>query len=303
MDIKHLNYFIEVVEQNFNLTKAAEVLYISQPTLSIMINDFERNRDVKLFQRKGQKIVGLTTVGERYYHDALSVIEQYNEMIHNLKHQDEKMSGKVVLGIPPLAGSLLFADVLPQLIEQHPQVKFDIVEKGAEALKAALLADQLDIAMLLTPLGLPDHLIESYEIAQSEMVVFTSKKSELAQSNQLVDWFDLRHQRQAILDPVFMIHHQLNGAFYRRGLDPNVFLKSITWDLLINTVRLVDDLYTILPIKITDIINTDDLAILPMKEPLNWCVNICRLKKSHYEPTEDRIFRELVEQFDTPVTK
>ncbi len=303
MDIKHLNYFIEVIEQNFNLTKAAEVLYISQPTLSIMINDFERNRNVRLFKRKGQKIIGLTTTGERYYHDALAVIDQYNEMIRNLNHQDETISGKVILGISPVVGSLLFADVLPKLIEQHPQVKFTIVEKGAEDLKADLLTGQLDITILLMPLGIPEYLVESYEIAQSEMVVFTSQNNELAKLNRFIDWHDLRNQRQAILDPTFMIHHQLNGAFYRRGLDPNVFLKSITWDFLINTVRLVDDLFTILPHKITDIINTDNLAILQMNEPLNWCVNICRLKKAHYEPTEDRIFRELVNQFNTPVTK
>lgn len=41
MDIKHLRFFIAIVENNFNLSRTAQQLYISQPTLSIMINDFE----------------------------------------------------------------------------------------------------------------------------------------------------------------------------------------------------------------------------------------------------------------------
>ncbi|WP_143931453.1 LysR family transcriptional regulator, partial [Rodentibacter pneumotropicus] len=41
MDIRHLRYFVAIVENNFNLSKTAQNLYISQPTLSMMISDFE----------------------------------------------------------------------------------------------------------------------------------------------------------------------------------------------------------------------------------------------------------------------
>lgn len=60
MDIKHLYYFLSIVEHNFNLSRAAESLYIVQPTLSTMINDFEKNEKVDLFNRKKGRIVGLT---------------------------------------------------------------------------------------------------------------------------------------------------------------------------------------------------------------------------------------------------
>lgn len=52
MDIKQIRYFIAIVENHFNLSQAAELLYVSQPTLSMMINDFEKRENVKLFKRK-----------------------------------------------------------------------------------------------------------------------------------------------------------------------------------------------------------------------------------------------------------
>lgn len=51
MDIKHLRFFIAIVENNFNLSRTAQQLYISQPTLSIMINDFEEKQGIKLFNK------------------------------------------------------------------------------------------------------------------------------------------------------------------------------------------------------------------------------------------------------------
>lgn len=41
MDIKHLRYFIGIVENGFNLSRTSQNLYISQPALSMMINEFE----------------------------------------------------------------------------------------------------------------------------------------------------------------------------------------------------------------------------------------------------------------------
>lgn len=297
MDIKHLNYFKEIVDQNFNLTKAAEVLYISQPTLSIMINDFEKDREVKLFKRRGQKIVGLTNTGERYYNDAIEVINKYHDMLWNLNRDEEDVSGRVILGIPPVVLSVLFAEVLPKLIESNPQVKFEIIEKGAQELKTDLLTEKVDVAILLMPHGMADFLVESYEIERSEMAVFASKKNPLTKKKGLLEWKDISKYRLAFFDETFMMHHHIKAAFLRRGLDASLFLTSISWDFLLNSVRLVDDLYTFLPKAMANAINNEGIEILEMKEPVIWSVHVCRMKKTHYDPTEDHIFREIVSQF------
>ena len=93
MDIKHLRYFISIVNNDFNLSRTAQNLYISQPTLSIMINDFESREGTSLFKRNNGKIVGLTYIGEKYYDDAQEVIKKYNEMQMNLHEAADTMAG------------------------------------------------------------------------------------------------------------------------------------------------------------------------------------------------------------------
>lgn len=99
MDIKHLRFFIAIVENNFNLSRTAQQLYISQPTLSIMINDFEEKQGIKLFNKKYNKILGLTMTGKQFYEDSLEVIRKYDKMHQNLFSTNQKLDGNITIAI------------------------------------------------------------------------------------------------------------------------------------------------------------------------------------------------------------
>src|SRR3712207_3899461 len=92
MDIRHLRYFIAIVENAFNLTKTSQILYISQPTLSMMITEFEMTEGVQIFNRKKGKIIGLTYLGENYYNDAKDVIHRYTQMKQNLDRKSTRLN-------------------------------------------------------------------------------------------------------------------------------------------------------------------------------------------------------------------
>lgn len=108
MDIKHLRYFIGIVENGFNLSRTSQNLYISQPALSMMINEFEHQENIALFTRANGKIRGLTYVGENYYRDAKELLKKYNQMNKNLHKKEQEMTGRISIGIPPLILSLIF---------------------------------------------------------------------------------------------------------------------------------------------------------------------------------------------------
>nr|WP_235925370.1 LysR family transcriptional regulator [Streptococcus catagoni] len=59
MDIKQIRYFLAIVESHFYLSQAAELLYVSRSTLSMMINEFEKRENVKLFKRTKGRLRGL----------------------------------------------------------------------------------------------------------------------------------------------------------------------------------------------------------------------------------------------------
>lgn len=296
MDIKQLRYFMTIVENNFNLSRAAEILYVSQPTLSMMINEFEKREEIKLFKREKGRIKGLTYLGENYYKDAGEVLKNYNEMLINLHDSTKGVKGTVNIGIPPFILSVVFSTVMPRLILENSDIKFNIVETGAYNLKNELLLGNVDIAVLLSPTGLAENLIETYTIQESELAVYVSKNHKLAKRKHLT-WQDLDNEKLAIFDPTFMINHLLLEAFERHQVHPNVILTSGSWDFMLNSTKINHEIMTILPTPINTTYHGDDVVCILMEQPIMWRVVLARLRKENYSNVEAYIMDSLIQSF------
>lgn len=296
MDIKQLRYFMTIVENNFNLSRAADILYVSQPTLSMMINEFEKREGIKLFKREKGRIKGLTYLGENYYKDACEVLKSYNDMFINLHDSSKGVKGTINIGIPPFILSVVFATVMPKLILENPDIKFNIVETGAFNLKNELLLGNVEIAVLLSPTGLAENLIETYAIQESELAVYVSKNHKLAKK-KLIKWHDLDSEKLAIFDPTFMINHLLLEAFKRHQIHPNIILTSGSWDFMLNSTKINHEIMTILPTPINTTYQGDDVVCIPMEQPVKWSVVLARLRKENYSKVEAYIIDSLIQSF------
>ncbi|MDR1781944.1 MAG: LysR family transcriptional regulator [Bacilli bacterium] len=76
MNIKHLNYFREIVNCEFNLSEAARKLNITQPSLSMLISSWENSYDICLFKKINSRFTGLTGAGEYVYNYATEMLEK-----------------------------------------------------------------------------------------------------------------------------------------------------------------------------------------------------------------------------------
>ncbi|QPB42487.1 LysR family transcriptional regulator [Rodentibacter haemolyticus] len=297
MDIKHLRYFISIVDNGFNLSRASQHLYISQPALSIMINEFEQREGIALFKRSQGKIAGLTYIGENYYRDAKDILKRYHDMHTNLHHISKEINGHIRIGIPPLILSMLFSEVIPSLILDNPNIRFSVQETGAFVLKSELLLDKIDFAVLLYPEKIPRTLIDSFEIHASELSVFFSPRHRLAQK-EILTWQDLNHEKMVLFDQSFMIHHLLKEAFERYNIYPQIITQSSSWDYLLSAVKSNSELLTILPLPIAEQFPSTEFICRRIEEPIKWKVTLCRLKKSNYSQIEDHILDMLLRKFE-----
>lgn len=298
MDIKHLRYFIGIVENGFNLSRASQGLYISQPALSMMINEFEQRESVQLFKRAGGKIIGLTYIGDKYYQDAKLLIKQYNKMNRALHNQEDEVTGEIKIGIPPLILSVLFSKILPRLIYENKHISFSIKEQGAFTLRNELLLGNIDFATLLYPEKISHNIIDSFEIYTSELAVFCSPNHLFARKEQ-IEWQDLHKQNMIIFDQTFMIYQQLKEAFERYNVYPNILYESTSWDFLYYTAKSNDDIITILPLATAEFHPDNNLISRKIKDPVRWKVTLCRLKKQSYSNIENYIFDKLLSFFRT----
>lgn len=135
MNLNQLYYFRELAEQR-QYTKAAESLYISQPTLSVSIKQLEKELHCKLFKHSG-RFVELTKYGRIFYNTVVSSLNTLDTGKKRLKQTISQDRGNIhIAGIPTAIGTLLpnivtayqqYADSSPHFI-YHDNPSYQICE-------------------------------------------------------------------------------------------------------------------------------------------------------------------------------
>ena len=96
MDINRLEEFI-VLADCLNYSKAANLLFLTQPVLSRHITDLEKTLGVQLFVRDTHK-VALTPIGELAVHEIGAVMESYHKAMRNIKLATDNLNGRIAVG-------------------------------------------------------------------------------------------------------------------------------------------------------------------------------------------------------------
>ena len=152
MEIRVLKYFLTVVREE-GINRAAEVLHITQPTLSRQLSGLEEEIGVKLFERGARKIT-LTREGmllRRRAEEILSLVQKTEE---ELTEQEELLDGKIVIGSGELAAVWILPDLIGAFSEKYPLVTFDLFTANADLVKEQMEKGLVDVGILLEPIDM-----------------------------------------------------------------------------------------------------------------------------------------------------
>lgn len=182
MEIRVLRYFLTVVREE-SITKAAEVLHITQPTLSRQLSQMEEEVGVKLFHR-GARRIELTNEGILLRRRAEEILQLVDKTEKELIEQEEQVEGKISIG----CGEIAAVQVLPKLIktfrEKYPQVTFDIFTATADLVKEQMDKGLLDIGLLLEPVDMEKYDFIRLDI-KDKWVVLMRPDSPLAEKESV----------------------------------------------------------------------------------------------------------------------
>lgn len=156
MEIRVLRYFLAVVREE-GINRAAEVLHITQPTLSRQLSQLEEEVGVKLFHRGAKKIT-LTNEGILLRRRAEEILSLVDRTQQELAEQDTLVEGRVVIGGGELAAMQLLPEMIEGFREKYPLVTFDIFTGNADLVKEQMDKGLIDIGVLLEPIDM-----EKYE--------------------------------------------------------------------------------------------------------------------------------------------
>lgn len=152
MEIRVLRYFLTVVREE-GINRAAEVLHITQPTLSRQLSQLEDEIGVKLFHRGARKI-SLTNEGILLRRRAEEILSLVDRTEQELIEQDELVEGRIVIGGGELAAMQELPEMIGSFREKYPLVTFDIFTGNADLVKEQMEKGLIDIGVLLEPIDM-----------------------------------------------------------------------------------------------------------------------------------------------------
>jgi DNA-binding transcriptional LysR family regulator len=152
MEIRVLRYFLTVVREE-SITKAAEALHITQPTLSRQLAQLEEEVGVKLFSRGTRKIV-LTNEGILLRRRAEEIMELIDKTEKELAEEEELIDGKIAIGCGELAAVQVLGELFASFSRKYPLVSYDLYSATADQVKERMDKGLTDIGLLLEPVNL-----------------------------------------------------------------------------------------------------------------------------------------------------
>ena len=176
MELRHLRYFVTVVEEQ-SITKAAEKLCIAQPPLSRQIQKLEEELGILLFER-GSRPVKTTEAGQFFYQHAVQILT-HTAQATSMAKRISSVNKVVRIGY---VSSLLYA-LLPQVIylfrQKNPDTEVELIECGTKDQIEALKLGKIDIGF--GRLRISDPAVKRILMRREKLLVAVHKNHFLAQ--------------------------------------------------------------------------------------------------------------------------
>ncbi len=143
MDLKQLESYVKVVETK-SFTRAAEVLGISQPTISTHVQSLESELDERLLLRD-TKSLSVTRKGMELYNCALKMLGTRDRLLKNWKDEE---GGVIRLGASTIPSAYILPKAIADYKESHPEVRFEVRQNDSAEVLAGLMSDHQDIGFI-----------------------------------------------------------------------------------------------------------------------------------------------------------
>lgn len=224
MTLNQMQYF-EAICRYENFTKAANALYISQPTISQAMRDLENECGVPLITRKGNGLV-ITEAGQVL----LAEIRQILQQTQNLQKMIETIGltrNYVRIGLSTFSGNQVFPGICRAFHEKYPDIQIITEESDTPTLLQLLEVDRLDV-VLTSPGDRKNAMAKEYnfyELKRSGLRYAVSRDSPLAKKGSTT-LAEIAAHPLVLLSPKYNSGRMLMKQFEKHGLNPQVIATT-----------------------------------------------------------------------------
>ncbi|MBP2001905.1 DNA-binding transcriptional LysR family regulator [Paenibacillus shirakamiensis] len=261
MDIRQMQYLIEVARQQ-SFTKAAEALYITQPSISKTIRQMEEELGVVLFDRVGKRIE-LTDAGVILVKQAQQIVTAFQHVSAELDDLRNLKQGHLRIGLPPMVGASFFPKVIGDFHAQYPQITIQLFEDGGKKVEADVASGELDVGVAVLPVQVEG--LKSFSFVEEKLNLLLHPSHPLA-SKKIISMAELEQQSFVLFREDFVLHDRIIAACAREGFQPRVIYESSQWDMISEMVAANLGI-ALLPETICRDVDQSRISILELASP------------------------------------
>ena len=171
-------YFVEVA-QTQNISRAAERLGITQPSLSSAMKRLESSLGVTLLVR-GKTGVKLTKAGTELLGRGRLLLSNWEQLKNDVSRKETEVSGQYVIGCHPSVGLYSLSNFLPNLVQQHPDLDIKLTHDLSRKITEGIISFEVDFGIVVNPIRHPDLVIK--ELYTDHVLFWTAAKPSSTQN-------------------------------------------------------------------------------------------------------------------------
>ena len=295
MEIRVLRYFLTVAREG-SITRAANFLHLTQPTLSRQLQDLEKELGQKLFVR-GSHNISLTPEGMILRKRAEEIVDMVDKTESVFRSISDTVSGDIYIGGGETESMKYIAEVIKDMKEEYPAIKYHLYSGNAEDVTERLDKGLLDFGILIQPTDLSKY---EYITLPSKDVwgVLMKKDSALALKKEIK------------LDDLYDLPLICSRQVVRRTSVKNDFLEwfggnfekmnvAATYNLVYNARIMVEEGigYALTLDKLVNTMHTSNIAFRPLSPKLESGLDIVWKKYQIFSPAANLFLSKLRERF------
>lgn len=240
MKLQQLRYIVEIVNQNLNITEAAESLYTSQPGISKQVRLLESELGINIFERNGKHIKGLTPAGEKVVEIAREVLVKAQSIKAVAEEQTQPNKGVLRIATTNTQARYMLPAVISRFKVKYPDVSLHLHQGSPTQIYDALMAGEVDLAITTEAQYLFEDavLLPCYLWNRSVIVKPDHPLATLAKQKEKLTVQQLAQYDLVTYTFGFTGRSDLDQAFNKEGLVPNIVFTATDADVIKTYVRL-----------------------------------------------------------------
>jgi len=235
MNLQQFRFVRETIRRQYNLTDAARALYTSQPGVSRAIIELEDELGLKIFERYGKRIKGLTPPGV----SVAQVIDRIMREVDNLKKVSAEYAkrdeGGLVIGCTHAQARYILPKVIPAFGKKFPKVRLSLAEGNPPTLAQMVLHEQADLALATETLAATPGLVALPVYTWQHVIVVRPDHplTELTSSQaRKLSLAQLAQYPLITYNPQFSGRRRIDEIFDAASVRPDIVLEAIDADII-----------------------------------------------------------------------